>query len=129
VEKNGLKMSQIHAHHIVMKKIPKKWILTPKGRAARDALKESHAILERNGVSVLKTIEDAEKAGEKGLHNMSWAVNGYQGIHSYEYAHAVRKELVDAVKAAKLAGRSEKDAVIAALKRMGDTLEEGKKFW
>jgi hypothetical protein len=107
----------VHAHHIVMKMVPKHWSDEAKGW-----VQGAQEILERNGVDLLATRRKLRNANSSEIHNLSWAINGYQGIHSYAYAKAV----FDKLKAADLLGP---EHVKNALKQMADILEKGEKFW
>jgi hypothetical protein len=57
------------------------------------------------------------------LYNLTWAMNGYKGIHSEAYARAVYERLL----AAEAEGGPE--AVKDALAEMGKILSQGGTFW
>ncbi|MFN6131147.1 MAG: RHS repeat-associated core domain-containing protein [Planctomycetota bacterium] len=108
----------IHGHHIVMKG---KWKNIPSVKKAQD-------ILATFDIDLVKTQAKLRSLPKDELHNMSYAINSYKGIHSQEYADAVLAKLEAAV----ADGRSyqqKRDKVIAALDWMRNELEYGRSFW
>lgn len=93
--------AKLHAHHIVLKTLPKSGKL-------RKFIKEAQDILEKHDIDVLYDTD-----------NLTWAINW---DHSMEYVKAVAKALREADE---LGG---KEAVKDALERIAKIVSEGKKF-
>ena len=94
--------------------------------------KESREILEKYGIKVLynQTQLAASKADE--LHNLAFALNGHCGMHSNEYAKAVRGRLKKVVDEGMADGKSTSeiaDELKSALGDMREILERGEIFW
>jgi hypothetical protein len=108
----------IHGHHIVMKG---KWKNIPSVKKAQD-------ILATFDIDLVKTQAKLSSLPKDELHNMSYAINSYKGIHSQEYADAVLARLERAV--ARGASVAEKrQNIITELGKMRDILENGGTFW
>jgi hypothetical protein len=91
-------MDRPHAHHIVMRNGPE---------GSQDAIRESKAILTRHGIDWYA-----------GVENLIWAPNLGPKNHTVEYAEAVRAAL-------KQADPNGRDAVVEALRRMGEAFKRG----
>ena len=77
--------------------------------------------MEKYKIPLLDSKEALKNADE--IYNVSLALNGVDGIHSYKYAQAVYNWLK------KAANKGGKDAMIQALKDMKEILEKGGTFW
>jgi hypothetical protein len=98
-----------------------KWTSIPSVKKAQD-------ILATFDIDLVKTQAKLSSLPADELHNMSYAINSYKGIHTKEYADAVLKRLEKAV--ADGASYAEKrQNVIDALTDMRTILERGRSFW
>ncbi|HVA50040.1 MAG TPA: hypothetical protein VNH11_26980 [Pirellulales bacterium] len=121
-EKGGL----LHAHHIVMKKIPE---IGKRSEKVREAIKASHKILADADINLFDNAEKFadfaknNKSQKAGAENFAWALSrkGYD-LHSDEYALEVYRRL-DA------ASRKGKAALKEELAWMRNELENGRSFW
>jgi hypothetical protein len=108
---------KIHAHHIVMKAIPNtvvgKWV------------REAQGILAKYRVPLLETEEKLRASAKEQLHNICWGINSIEEIHSEKYAKAVLERL----QAAERLPGDKTANIKAALREMGDVLQQGRKFW
>jgi len=138
---NGL--PNVHGHHIVMKSEPSLWKLVShvkteaelyemvggahkfSSKVRRDwYIVQSQKLLERHGLSVLKTHKEAGEAASDGryLHNLCWAaVEPGSGIHYEEYCRAVYRRL----KRAEDTGK----AITKELAEIASDLERNYNFW
>jgi hypothetical protein len=120
IGEEGLDISRIHGHHIVMKE-------------GKDVYsKSSRSILKKFKIPLLETKDKLRAAAPTELHNMAIAINGYKGIHSEAYAKAVDDRLKAAVAKGKKRGMSDAEIKLllqGELTEMRKTLEQGKTFW
>lgn len=115
--KEGIDSSRLHGHHIVMKGGFSHW-----SKADRQFVLDAQKILHDNDILLLGTKEALKDAAKADVHNLAFAINGYKGIHSPEYAKAV----LDRLNAVKHGGRQ---AIVDELGEISKDLHRGRFFW
>ncbi|WP_168215697.1 fibronectin type III domain-containing protein [Roseimaritima ulvae] len=116
----GYANSAVHAHHIVMK--------TGKGVLGKAYTRYAQKLLRDNGIEVLESAASISRAGDE-FHNLTYALNYANGIHSTKYQRYIAKELWRAKKNAIDRGDDVADALKAKLADWKDQFAQGKDFW
>ena len=121
----------VYGHHIVQQTIPK----NVTGTMYRP-IKDSHDILSRYHIPLLGSKSEVRAVSAHytangltpKLHNLCYAANGYQEIHSAKYVNAV----ADRLRLAESRGSNfvqKRFAILSELQDMRSIMEAGGRFW